>query len=119
MDQPLYALANATQGTKLHIMMGDFHVEQAALKTLGDWLSSSRWARAIAAAGVAFSRVTESFFKASHVTGTRHAYMRLQQPCMFYCARLFTNTPRQIINQRSPLTSGSQKWQAPNSRTGH
>lgn len=82
MDQPLYALAKAIQWNwpqeygekKFVVMMGGFHVEQAALKTLGDLLSGSGWVSAITAAGVASPGVAESFIKASHVTKTRHAH---------------------------------------------
>jgi hypothetical protein len=55
--------------TMFVIMMGGFHVELAALRTIGDWLRGSGWVAAIRAAGVA-----ESLLKASHVTRTRHAH---------------------------------------------
>ena len=82
MDRPLYAMAKAIQWhwpdsygeNKFVVMMGGFHVEQAALRTIGDWLRGSGWVAAITAAGVASSGVAESFLKASHVTRTRHAH---------------------------------------------
>ena len=82
MDQPLYAIAKAIQwnwpGTygeeNLVVMMGAFHVEQAALRTLGDWMKGSGWVSALTAAGVASSGVAESFLKVSHVTRARHAH---------------------------------------------
>jgi hypothetical protein len=82
MDQLLNAIAKAIQlhwpvsygETMFVIMMGDFHVEQAALRTIVDWLRGSGWVAAITAAVVASSGVAESFLKASHVTRTRHAH---------------------------------------------
>lgn len=82
MDEPLYALAKTIQWqwpqsygeNRFVVMMGGFHVEQAALRTIGDWLRGSGWVAAITAAGVASSGVAESFRKASHVTRTRHAH---------------------------------------------
>ena len=55
-------------------MMGGFHVEQAALKTIGDRLAESGRVSAITAAGVASLGVVDSVLKASHPTRARHAH---------------------------------------------
>ncbi|GFN87867.1 hypothetical protein PoB_001437300 [Plakobranchus ocellatus] len=77
MDQSLYTLAKTIQWNwpstygeqNLTIMMVGCYVEQAALRTLGDWLSGYRWTSAIAAAGVASCRIEKSFLKASMSPG--------------------------------------------------
>ena len=82
MDQPLYVLAKGIQWiwtslykeTKFIIMMGGFDDDQAALKTLGDFLANSGLVSAIAAERVASSGVADTFLRVSHVTRTRHAH---------------------------------------------
>ena len=81
-DQPLFALAKQIQWTfneifnedQFVIMLGGLHIEMAAFKMLGKWLSGSGWAEALCNAGVATQGVANSFLAASHLTRTRRAH---------------------------------------------
>ena len=81
-DQPLHALAKTMQWNwpetygedNFVIMFGGFHIEMAALKTIGDWLADSGWVAAITEASNASPGTADSFLKASHVSRTRHAH---------------------------------------------
>ena len=55
-------------------MLGGLHIEMAAFKMLGKWVSGSGRAEAICNAGVATQGVAESFLTASHLTRTRRAH---------------------------------------------
>ena len=55
-------------------MMGSLHVEMAAFKALGNWLSGSGWTAGLVATEVSSSGIADSFLKASHVTRTRHTH---------------------------------------------
>ena len=84
MYQPLYAIAKAIQWNwpetyseeNCVVMMGAFHIEQAALRTLrlGDWMKGSGWVSVLTAASVASTGVAESFLKVPQVTRARHAH---------------------------------------------
>jgi hypothetical protein len=82
MDQPLFALAKKIQWDKPHmygehkfiIMFGGLHIEMAAMKTLGDWLSGSGWTDALSQSKVASPGTANSFLKASPLTRTRQAH---------------------------------------------
>ena len=81
-DQPLFALAKLLQwnykeyyGEKSFVvMMGPLHIEMAALKTIGDWLTDSGWCSALVEAKIALSGMSESFLHASHVPRTRNKH---------------------------------------------
>ena len=81
-DQPLYAIAKLIQwnwpdtyGENSYIiMLGELHIDMAALSVIGDWLEDSGWVEALIQAKVASAGTAESFLKASHVTRTRHAH---------------------------------------------
>ena len=81
-DQPLFALAKALQwswpeshGEKKHVVMfGGLHIEMALWSTIGDFLEGSGWTTALLEAGIATSRVAESFLNASHLMRTRHSH---------------------------------------------
>ena len=80
-DQPLFALAKQIQWKwpeqfgedKVFVMFSGLHIEMAALKTLGDWLDESGWAKALVRAEITTTGAAESFLRASHVTRTRRA----------------------------------------------
>ena len=82
MDQPLFALCKEVQwrwpdshGEKTCVaVMGGLHIEMAALKLLGDWLSGSGWTNVISASGIASAGTADAYLKALHVTRTRHAH---------------------------------------------
>ena len=81
-DHPLFALAKLLQWNykeyyrekSFVVMMDPLHIEMAALKTIGDWLTDSGWCSALVEAKVASSGVSESFLHASHVLRTRNAH---------------------------------------------
>lgn len=83
-DQPLYAIAkhvqwnwpNSVYGESNYlVMLGGFHIESAALSTIGDWLDGSGWTSLMFKAKVVHGKgVAESLTSASHVTRTRHAH---------------------------------------------
>lgn len=81
-DQPLYTLAKQIQWElpNTHgedhfvVMFGGLHVEMAAFKVLGKWLSGSGWTDVLSNAGVATPGVSDSFLAASHLTRTRRAH---------------------------------------------
>ena len=52
------------------VMLGGLHIEMAAFKMLGKWVSGSGWAEAICNAGVEMQGMAESFLTASHITRT-------------------------------------------------
>ena len=54
-------------------MLGQLHIELAALKTLGNVLEGSEWTSWLVEVGVATSGRADSFLKASHITRTRRA----------------------------------------------
>ena len=81
LDQPLFALAKQLQWSlaefnedRFVVMLGGLHIEMAAFKMLGKWVSGSGWAEVICNAGVATQGVAESFLTASHITRTRRAH---------------------------------------------
>lgn len=61
-------------------MLGGFHIEMAALKTLGDWLRGSDWVQALVQADIATTRTDDSL-RAAHVIRTRRAYQIIQRHC--------------------------------------
>ena len=81
-DQPLFELAKLLQWNykEYHreksfvVMMCPLHIEMAALKTIGDWLTDSGWCFALVEAKIASSGVSESFLHASHVSRARNAH---------------------------------------------
>ena len=81
-DQPLFALAKQIQWTlgemynedQYVIMLGGLHIEMAAFKMLGKWLSGSGWAEALCNAEVATQGVADSFLTAGHLTRKRRAH---------------------------------------------
>ena len=81
-DQPLYALAKQIQfkwpekygEDKLVVMFGGLHIEMAALKMLGHWLSGSGWVEALVQADITSPGTADSFLKAAHVSRTRRAH---------------------------------------------
>ena len=74
-DQPIYVVAKQIQWywpqqygeDKLVIMFGGFHIELAALRSIG-------WTGALFEAGVASSGNAESFLSAASITRTRQAH---------------------------------------------
>ena len=81
LDQPLFALAKQLQWSlaefnedRFVVMLRGLHIEMAAFKMLGKWVSGSGWAEAICNAGVATQDMAESFLTASHITCTRRAH---------------------------------------------
>ena len=72
-DQPLFApvkniqweLPNAHGEDHLVVMFGALHVEMAAFKALGKWLTGSGWTEVLFNAGVAMLGVSGSFLVAS------------------------------------------------------
>ena len=81
-DQPIYAMAKkiqwnwpSTYGESSIVMMfGGLHTELAALKALATWIEGSGWTSALVQAGITTPGTADSFLKASHVSGTRHAH---------------------------------------------
>ena len=80
-DQPLYAPLKQIQWEwpeygedKFVITFGGFHIEMAALKSLGTLLEDSGSTSAIIEAGLASSGTADSFLTASSVTKTRQAH---------------------------------------------
>lgn len=79
LDQPLFALAKLIQWNnpdiygekKFVVMFGAFHIEQAFLRVLGQWMSGSGWSGAIAQADIATSSAAESYLKVIHVKKAR------------------------------------------------
>ena len=55
-------------------MLGGLHTEMALWKTLGDLLDGSGWTAALTEAEVASAGMTDSFWKAAHLTRTRHVH---------------------------------------------
>ena len=80
-NQQLYALARQIQWRwpethgEIHfvILLGELHIEMAALETLGDLLDSSGWTGALVQPGVTTAGAADSFLQAAHVTRTRRA----------------------------------------------
>ena len=89
-DQPIYAIAKQIQWQwpdqygedKYLIMVGGFHIEMAALKSVGTLLQSSGWTGALVEADLATSGTAESYLHASSVTRTRQ--MHQVTACSFY-----------------------------------
>lgn len=81
-DQPLFALAKQLQWElpnthgedHLVVMFGALHVEMAAFRALGKWLTGSGWTEVLSNAGVATPGVSDSLLVASHLTKTRRAH---------------------------------------------
>lgn len=79
-DQPLFAIAKLIQWNypevygedKFLVMFGAFHIEQAFLRVLGEWMSGSGWNGAISHAEIASSSAAESFLKVTHVKKASH-----------------------------------------------
>lgn len=57
--------------SKLVVMFGGFHIEQAFLKVLGQFLISCGWVGAIGNSGIATEAPAESCLKVTHVTKAR------------------------------------------------
>lgn len=82
MDAPLYALAKyiqwkwpETYGEDQYVIMfGGLHIEMAAWKTIGDYLSKSGWTAALTQAGIASYGTADSFLRCCHLTRTRRAH---------------------------------------------
>ena len=82
MDQPLYTLCKKIQwdlgggyGEDRYVcMLGPLHIEMAALRVLGEWLTNSGWLSMLVKADIATSGRAEGIEKASHVTRTRYAH---------------------------------------------
>ena len=55
-------------------MFGALHVEMAAFKALGKWLTGSGWTEVLSNTGVATPGVSDSLLVASHLTKTRRAH---------------------------------------------
>jgi len=66
---------------KVVVMFGGFHIEMAALKTLGDWLDGSGWVQALVQAEITTPGTAESFLRASHVTTQRELIRLLLLHC--------------------------------------
>lgn len=106
-DQPLYAIAKQIQWVwpeygedKFVIMFGGFHIEKAALGSLGSLLQDSGWTSALVEAGVASSGTAESFLCASSVTKTRKAHK--VTACSLY--KLMKEAYQDYCNQISGLS---------------
>ena len=56
------------------MMFGGFHIEIAALKTLGDCLKGSGWVQALVQAEISTLGTADSFLQAAHVVCTRRAH---------------------------------------------
>lgn len=59
---------------KYLVMFGGFHIEMAALRSLGSLLKDSGWTGALVEAGVASSGTADSFLSVSSVTRTRQMH---------------------------------------------
>ena len=81
-DQPLFALAKQIQWNwsnsygedKFVVLFGDLHIEMAALKTLGSFLTGSGWSEMLTAAEITTAGTAESLLYASHVRRTRRMH---------------------------------------------
>lgn len=67
------------------VMLGGLHIEMAAFKMLGKYLSCSGWAEALCNAEVITQGVADSFLRVSHLTRTRRT---LQVTAASFCAGL-------------------------------
>lgn len=81
LDQPLFALGKEIQWkltdyneNNFVLMLGGLHIEMAAFKMLGKWLTGSGWPEVMCNAGVATQGVAESFLSASHIARTKRAH---------------------------------------------
>ena len=94
-DQPLFALAKEIQWWLLStpgednfvVVLGRLHIEMAAFKVLGKWLSGSGWTETLVAAGVASPSTADSFLSTSHLTEMRRAHQitsYIQHICIFF-----------------------------------
>jgi len=92
MDQPLFAIAKQIQWNnpdlygedKYVVMMGGLHIEMAALKMLGHWLSNSGWDAALVQADITTPGRADAILKASHVTRSRYAH-QVSACALFIC----------------------------------
>ena len=99
-DQPLYAIAKQLQWTypdqygsdKMFIMFGGLHIEMAALKTIGHWLTGSGWCEALVQAGITTEGVAESLLSASHLKRTRYAHQVTAAALFVLQKRAFNNS---------------------------
>ena len=81
-DQPLFALAKQIQWElpnthgedHLVVMFHALHVEMAAFKALGKWLTGSGWTEVLSKAGIAMPGVSDLSLTASHLTKTRRTH---------------------------------------------
>ena len=81
-DQPLFALAKQIQWElpnthgedHLVVMFHALHVEMAAFKALGKWLTGSGWTEVLSKPGIATPGVSDLSLTASHLTKTRRTH---------------------------------------------
>ena len=81
-DQPLFALLKQIQFLKpsiygekqFFIMFGALHIEQTALKSLGDWLGGSGWTDLITEAEITSAGRADSMLHSSHIRRTRYTH---------------------------------------------
>ena len=81
-DQPLYTLAKIIQWNfpelygehQFVVMLGGLHIEMAAFKALGSFVTGSGWVEAIAEAGISTPGTADSFLTAAHLRRCRHAH---------------------------------------------
>ena len=121
MDAPLYALAKYIQWkwpneygeSKYVIMFGGPHIEMAAWKTFGDYLSNSGWTAVLTQADIASSGTADSFLRCCHLTKTRRAHQvsavtlaKLQEEAFLSTGQTDTENAKEIWShsmiQRSP-----------------
>ena len=80
-DQPLFALAKTIQWPQkdsagednMVVMLGGLHIEQAALKAIGTWLSGSGWVKVLSKVEITTAERGESIINCAHITRASYA----------------------------------------------
>jgi hypothetical protein len=95
------------------MMLGDLHIEMAALKAAGHWLLGSGWTDALVHCGVATRGTAESYLNAFHAKLTRYAHQVFVSALFIMQRRAFvkfqkkTQTLNHGVNQDVPVVHSS------------
>ena len=58
----------------LVVMLGGLHIEQAALKAIGNWLAISGWVEVLSQSEITTAERADSLINCAHITCTRYAH---------------------------------------------
>ena len=114
-DQPRFALAKQIQckwpeddgKDKVVVMFGGFHIEMAALKTLGDWLDGSGWMQVLVQAEITAPNPQNDYSScAQPMSPTQHELTKSLWLHYLSCSTLpMTATVREKLQRQMIISS--------------